>query len=153
MTMTNAERLKNRARVRAWKLAHPDKMREQRKRHALAHPDKTRDHNRTHKARLNGYAPPPREVDCPSPPIDDCCDYCGKVAPLFTDHNHTTGAFRGWACLSCNNRFRDGVVSALSDDVIASFNEMRAWIRSSDEYADELQRADDARRAYMSDGR
>ena len=49
-----------------------------------------------------GYAPPPHELDCP--PRPEACQCCGKTSPyaLQLDHDHITGAFRGWICKSCN---------------------------------------------------
>ena len=37
----------------------------------------------------------------PKPAI---CEACGKSAKrLYADHNHETGVFRGWLCLTCNS--------------------------------------------------
>jgi Autographiviridae endonuclease VII len=39
-------------------------------------------------------------------PDDGRCEVCGTQPPnwgLCLDHNHTTGAFRGWLCNSCNS--------------------------------------------------
>jgi len=58
--------------------------------------------HREAKARRKGYAPPPREVDCPPRPADGKCQSCKRVRPLVLDHDHFTGAFRGWTCRHCN---------------------------------------------------
>ena len=30
------------------------------------------------------------------------CEICGKVVYLRYDHDHETGLFRGWLCMTCN---------------------------------------------------
>jgi hypothetical protein len=38
-------------------------------------------------------------------PFSGCCDVCGQKPAkkrLAFDHDHTTGAFRGWLCHGCN---------------------------------------------------
>ena len=38
-------------------------------------------------------------------PFDDLCECCGQITPrMFSDHDHTTGQFRGWVCNGCNVR-------------------------------------------------
>ncbi len=60
-----------------------------------------RDAQRARNAELRGYARPPRERDCP--PRPDRCESCGEdSSDLRLDHDHTTGAFRGWCCDGCN---------------------------------------------------
>ena len=36
------------------------------------------------------------------PSSGTACDCCGKIACLFIDHDHATGAWRGWLCRNCN---------------------------------------------------
>jgi len=69
------------------------------------HPDRARDAQAATNARRGGYAPPvQRERDCPQRSSDGVCWQCMKpAARLYRDHDHTTGAFRGWLCFSCNS--------------------------------------------------
>ena len=62
-----------------------------------------RDHARRRNAIKHGYTPPPKERDCPPHPFDGRCQCCGdKTARFHMDHDHITGAFRGWTCSGCN---------------------------------------------------
>jgi hypothetical protein len=48
-------------------------------------------------------------------PRPDACEVCGRVATtraLHLDHDHRTGAFRGWLCNNCNT-----VLGLVADDV------------------------------------
>jgi len=91
------------------------------KRWRRRHPSRARDADRVAQARRFGYAPPAiREADGPAPPKDDCCELCRRHVPasrvvhpqglpegslrrrLHRDHDHTTGAHRGWICYRCN---------------------------------------------------
>jgi hypothetical protein len=56
-------------------------------------------HSRRHAAKKNGY------VECtvfPPRPTDSRCDICSRVKKLVLDHDHHTGAFRGYICRDCN---------------------------------------------------
>jgi len=67
--------------------------------------ERVRDHSRAKRARVEGHAPPPLERDCPSRPADGLCDCClrpPRKRGLVLDHDHVTGAFRGWICDGCN---------------------------------------------------
>ena len=54
-------------------------------------------------ARKGGYVGP---VDAPLP-VEGYCDAgCGRwlrISQMHLDHDHKTGAFRGWVCRSCNH--------------------------------------------------
>jgi hypothetical protein len=56
----------------------------------------------------------------PPPPSGTPCDCCGKIDRLFIDHDHATGAWRGWLCRSCNvglgmpGDCEEGILQALS---------------------------------------
>jgi len=63
-----------------------------------------RDRTRVRHAARDGYAPPPSERDCLPRPADGRCDCCLVlvIGPFHMDHDHITGAFRGWTCDGCN---------------------------------------------------
>jgi Recombination endonuclease VII len=69
------------------------------------HPDRARDAQAAANARRGGYAPPSqRERDCPQRPPDGVCWLCPKpTARLYRNHDHNTGAFRGWLCFRCSS--------------------------------------------------
>lgn len=72
-----------------------------RSRYAKANPDKIRKSARERQRKYQNLPTPMR-------PCPDHCEMClrpaGKRA-LHLDHCHTTGAFRGWLCGSCNTAF------------------------------------------------
>jgi hypothetical protein len=74
------------------------------KRSRRLHPDRARDVGRKTAARKGGYLPPAlKERDCRPRPSDNRCDLCMKPTVKFHfDHDHHTGAFRGWTCPRCN---------------------------------------------------
>jgi hypothetical protein len=85
--------------LRDWHATHP--------RPSLTPEQKTiaRDRARAHIANKNGHAPPPLEKDCRPRPAGGCCEACFNyvgVDQLVLDHDHVTGAFRGWICDGCN---------------------------------------------------
>lgn len=46
-----------------------------------------------------------RGLPPPSRPCPDCCELCVRVfekGKIHLDHDHSTGAFRGWLCNRCN---------------------------------------------------
>ena len=72
------------------------------KRWRKRHPGRARDAQAITAARRGGYAPPfLRERDCP--PRDGTCWLCRQATEdAHHDHDHDTGAFRGWTCVRCN---------------------------------------------------
>jgi Recombination endonuclease VII len=34
--------------------------------------------------------------------VCECCGRLPAIKPLMLDHDHITGAFRGWLCVNCN---------------------------------------------------
>jgi hypothetical protein len=57
------------------------------------------DYMRKWSAATEGYA---ACTDYPPPPKDNRCQKCRAHTKLHLDHDHETGAFRGWLCLKCN---------------------------------------------------
>jgi hypothetical protein len=93
-----------------------------RKQYASQRPDnvvKNRERARAARARILGYAAPPLEKDCPPRPRDGLCDSClnppKRRAALVMDHDHVTGAFRGWICDGCNSGWSR---AGISDDPV-----------------------------------
>ena len=80
-----------RARVKLWQQQNPER-----------YTEKRQDGVRRFQAKRDGYAPPPRECDCPPRPADNRCQCCHEVVKLCLDHDHETGLFRGWICKPCN---------------------------------------------------
>lgn len=62
--------------------------------------------SRIRSAQRFGYEPPPHEKDCRAYPSDQLCEICRRPEKngrrLSLDHDHVTGAFRGWVCHHCN---------------------------------------------------
>ena len=86
--------LQKREAVKRWQRRHPEAARTHQ-----------RDATRRKRARKYGYAAAPRERDCPPRPAPgDPCQCCMLPTKNFCmDHDHVTGAFRGWTCHGCNN--------------------------------------------------
>lgn len=72
---------------------------------------------RCRKAERKGFAPPPPEAECPPRPADGRCQACGQQRVLCLDHDHATGAFRGWLCHPCNlnDAFADVYCDSLTE--------------------------------------
>jgi hypothetical protein len=54
---------------------------------------------RRHIAKKKGFA---ECTEYPPRPADGRCAICTRVRKLVLDHDHTTGAFRGYICRDCN---------------------------------------------------
>lgn len=78
-----------------------DKCVADRKAYAKKHPDKVRAYSRKSNRKKAGLPKPTRP--CPSH-CEMCLRPAGKRA-LHLDHDHATGAFRGWLCGCCNTAF------------------------------------------------
>lgn len=64
-----------------------------------------REVNRRSRARRMGISAPTR----PDPGV---CEQCASAPSLHLDHDHDTGAFRGWLCRKCNTS-----IGALGDNI------------------------------------
>jgi Recombination endonuclease VII len=96
-------RMRLAARTARWKKANPDKV--------SAYLDRTRDQRRAQGTHANwrrkNFPMPTRER-----PLH--CECCGErpLRTLHLDHDHRTGAFRGWLCVKCNT-----AIGKLGDDI------------------------------------
>ena len=102
-------RLKAAARYRA----NPAAGRARVKRHNEANPQKLR--------RRKGHPEPTR----PMPLVCECCGLKSKRT-LVLDHDHVTGAFRGWLCHRCNL-----AIGILGDTIIAVGKALRYLRRAA----------------------
>lgn len=57
----------------------------------------------------NNY--PYRRIHAPRPKPEKC-EVCGRNGRICLDHNHKTGEFRGWLCMSCNS-----ALGMVNDDI------------------------------------
>lgn len=66
----------------------------------------------------------------PTRPAPICCECCGKPCvskkAMALDHDHETGAFRGWLCLKCNMG-----IGALGDNRAGVLNALRYLDKNS----------------------
>ena len=84
------------ARNRKWYAANKARVRAGQRRYRAANAEKIRQAGRLKKG-----------LPEPAYPCPDACECCGRPAWLETqalalDHDHETGAFRGWICMACN---------------------------------------------------
>jgi hypothetical protein len=59
-------------------------------------------------------------------PQAHACEICRREGPTILDHDHTTGAFRGWLCRTCNLS-----LGRLGDDVAGVRRAIAYLLRSS----------------------
>ncbi|WP_425364302.1 endonuclease domain-containing protein [Bradyrhizobium barranii] len=67
-------------------------------------------------------------VEAGATPKPASCEACGRDGKICADHEHSSGAFRGWLCADCNL-----TLGKMSDNA--------AWLRS---LADYLERPNEA---------
>lgn len=91
------------ARATTWAKANPEKVRASSRKSAakerLTHPARVKARKNASYLRVTM-----RRFSLTSPP-PSVCEICGKRPArtrLHADHDHTTGAFRGWLCSPCN---------------------------------------------------
>lgn len=80
----------------AWVQRNPGKTKERLARYYAAHPERVKAASVKSKRKAMGIPDATR----PKPPTCESCDAGGRQMHL--DHDHTTGAFRGWLCNRCN---------------------------------------------------
>jgi recombination endonuclease VII len=100
----------------------PDKYRAAQRRHYHAHKDETRD---ARNARVREYYRKRLGVTPDYPPTA-ACELCGDPPgkkALNLDHDHSTGAFRGWLCVRCNTAL--GLLRDSSDLCVAAARYLR----------------------------
>lgn len=66
----------------------------------------------------------------PTRPEADACELCGeKGKQLNLDHDHNTGAFRGWLCTKCNTGL--GKIGDSPDELLRAVAYLRGeWIHT-----------------------
>lgn len=93
---TEAQIARKRERERNWRLANPERARAY-DRKKYENPER-RIRLKLAARRRNGVPEPLY----PAPATCECCKRAPGIRPLVVDHDHATGAFRGWLCDSCN---------------------------------------------------
>lgn len=125
----NREKIRERSRAwhaangAAWRAANIEKLRESARNWYAANAEKARWQARAHARKRAGLPEPTR----PQPASCECCggpaQGIGKQhGTLHLDHDHKTGAFRGWLCSKCNH-----ALGLLGDD-IAGVDRARSYL-------------------------
>jgi hypothetical protein len=83
--------------ARRWRKKNPEKNRACSRRWAANNPERAKELSRRSNWKSWGI-----DMDT-LPPKPECCQCCGRKRRLVMDHDHCTGQFRGWICVSCNN--------------------------------------------------
>jgi hypothetical protein len=77
--------------------ANPEKRREYEARKKIANPQRFKEQRRRlHRRKMS------EKVALAGRPRPDHCELCGRKGPIYWDHDHVTGLFRGWLCRGCN---------------------------------------------------
>ena len=91
-------RLKNRKKINTqiknWNNNNPEKAKAIKDRWRSKNLAARRKHNRTYSGCINATGESKT----------DNCEICGTFTKLVYDHNHSTGEFRGWLCMTCYTR-------------------------------------------------
>jgi Recombination endonuclease VII len=98
MMTPEERRIAKRATEKAWRQRNPEKIREFERRARERDPERFRLKATRASRKFKGYPAPTR-------PCPDLCEACGRppgARALHLDHDHETGAFRGWLCHGCN---------------------------------------------------
>lgn len=92
-----ANREKIAAQTKHWQQTHKEKVAEYKKRYYQANKKKTL-------AQTNAWRDTNREklAGRPRPNVCEVCSAAPDTRALHWDHDHVTGAFRGWICHGCN---------------------------------------------------
>jgi hypothetical protein len=95
--MTEEQRAAERAQKRLFYQRNKDTIREK----ARAYYQRTLETRRAERRKTHWKV---RGVDAATVPAvrGSVCEICGREDRIHLDHNHVTGAFRGWLCLNCN---------------------------------------------------